>query len=157
MKKNLQICPLFLILIFLITLSFSSCNLLFGDSQIDNTGELGAFFSATQLVTTATLRKDISGISIYEVKEDSSLVLDLNGHTLTSTSPFHNNAVILIKGTFTLKDSGTGGTVKNEGKNRAVIEVMQTGTLYIQQSIYDSIGSKNIVINDGAKLSIFEE
>lgn len=143
-----------LILISLFAFSFSSCDLLFGDSQIDNSGELGAFFSGTQLVRNAKLRKDISTICVFSVKEDLDLVLDLNGHTLTSTSSFHNNAVIYIEGEFTLIDSGTDGSIKNEGKTRAVIEIAKTGTLYIQQSIYDSIGKENIKINDGAKLII---
>ncbi len=143
------------LLVSFLSFVFSGCDLLFGDSQIDNSGELGNFFSGSQLVRSAKLRKDIRTICVFSVKEDLDLVLDLNGHTLTSTSPFHNNAVIFVNGIFHLIDSSsTGGSVKNEGKSLTIIEVQNEGTLYIQQSVYDSIGSENIIIGDRAKLII---
>ena len=125
-----------------------------GVRKVYNAGDLGGCFSSdTPFESYALLMKDISSICVYSVPADYSKTLDLNGHCVTTTTPFHNNAVILVEGELTIKDRKSGGSIINSGSALHTIEVLSGGKLIIESNVYEAI-NRDVYVNDSGELEI---
>ncbi len=93
-----------------------------------------AIENAQQSATTITLGADITGN--ITIQEGQNITLDLNGHKLYyGNEPNYDYHTIIVKGTFTLKDSvGSGGLVREEGDNRIQrrVKVEKTGHFILE-------------------------
>ena len=123
--------------------SLSGClfNSVLGTRFVYFAGDLGGCFDRESKESLAILMRDISSIAVYDIPENKSKTLDLNGHKLVCTTPFLNNTIFTVNGDFTIKDSGTGGLIKDDGNANCVIYVSSCGTLRLESCNFESDGT----------------
>ena len=104
---------------------------------------------------TIVMVQDYTTACAVEIPEGVNVTLDLAGYTLTGGASASNRSVYAIEnyGTFTLVDSGTGGTITSRGiwnKENATMTV-NSGTVVDQDQNGGAAvwNEGNLVINDG--------
>ena len=134
--------------------SLSGCllSIALGTRFVYSSGDIGGFFDSESKESLAVLMRDIRSFGVFTIDADSSKTLDLNGHKLNCT-PIFSNTVLTVKGELTIKDSGTGGLIKNDGTN-CIINVSSSGTLILESYCFES---DNFLINVAGELVISQE
>ena len=140
----------------LLCVSLSGCLLsgALGTRFVYFAGDLGGCFDSESHESLAILMRDIRSFAVYDIPENKSKTLDLNGHKIICTTRFFNNTIFTVNGDFTIKDSGTGGLIKDEGNANCVIYVSSSGTLRLESC---NIESNETFIRVQGELIISEE
>ena len=111
---------------------------IFGTLTAGTNGESGYYTLESK---TYTLTDDVNTAGYIYVPEGVTATIDLNGHTIDRglTSADNNGSVIIVKGTLTMKDSGTGGKIQggydgyaDQGFYVSGIEVQNGATFNLQ-------------------------
>jgi hypothetical protein len=138
----------------LLCVSLSGCllSIALGTRFVYSSVDLGGFFDRESKESVAVLMSDISSLGVFTIYANTSKVLDLNGHRLNCT-PIISNTIITVKGELTIKDSGTGGIIRNEGSN-CIINVASSGKLILECCSFES---DNFLINVAGELVISQE
>ncbi|MBQ9651146.1 MAG: InlB B-repeat-containing protein, partial [Prevotella sp.] len=106
-------------------------------------GVFGAIADGRYTLTsqTYTLTDDVNTAGYIYVPEGVTATIDLNGHTIDRglTSADNNGSVIIVKGTLTIKDSGTDGKVQGGydagdgyGYYTSCVKVLEGATFNLQ-------------------------
>ncbi|MBQ4407334.1 MAG: InlB B-repeat-containing protein [Bacteroidales bacterium] len=106
-------------------------------------GVFGAIVDGRYTLTsqTYTLTDDVNTAGYIYVPEGVTATIDLNGHTIDRglTSADNNGSVIIVKGTLTIKDSGTDGKVQGGydagdgyGYYTSCVKVLEGATFNLQ-------------------------
>lgn len=98
----------------------------------------------SEIVDVAVLTSDITTESSISIVVDKTVVVDLNGKTLTTSSTIENNGNLTLSG---------NGTIISTGNH--VITNKSTGTLTIENGTYDAQANKKATIqNQGGTVTI---
>ncbi len=89
---------------------------------------------------------------ILEVPEGVTASLDLNGFTLDGGTPGEEDCVILVRGSFTLKDSSAGGAGRITGTRDAVDAI--GGDFTLEGGTLDACGNDGIAVAEGGSLKM---
>ena len=156
--KKMNFTKLTKLILFSAFLCISLCGCQFsftlGVRRVYFAGDIGGCFDSDSFDNTAILMRDIRSIAVYEVPENKTKTLDLNGHKLICTTPFPNNTIITVSGELTIKDSKSGGLIKDEGNTNCIINVASFGKLILESCSFES---DDLFINVSGELEISEE
>lgn len=84
---------------------------------------------------------EISSSTILTVSDGTEVTIDLNGNDITATSTGARNIKIAAGGTLTITDSGSEGTVTNEGSSGSYGLFDVYGTLVVEGGTYVDDGA----------------
>ncbi len=83
------------------------------ESETTYVTSLTEAFADANSGATVTMLADVTLTEMVEIPQDTTFVLDLNGHTISN--PTESCIFVKYGGTLTIRDSGTGGTVTSAG------------------------------------------
>lgn len=89
--------------------------------------------------STVTLLDDVTTENDIDIYSSCNFTIDLNGKTWTGTSNYSfAKALFVTNGTITIKDSGTGGTIRLPNASNGTIIQVSGGSVIIEGGSYEA-------------------